>query len=229
MVPGGLEVAQSSAGLDAVQFEPVHAIEEEPDNQRALLLSRAMVGAEGHGRRESIHKLIFQRHFGTFLLGLKHKKVLSRQMSRSQLADLKGAGFRPADNMHITVLNYDNGKRVIEALGGQRNRLAAVEDEARQIDWRWRPVGEPFAFRGPRSCGVKLLNLVDCPGVEQFYELLETELNDLELDRKSPLHVALMYQRQKRKLAPQVGGISMRSPVDSLTPRLRLVEPVGAG
>lgn len=36
MVPGGLEVAQSSAGLEPIQFEPVHDIEEEPDNQRAL-------------------------------------------------------------------------------------------------------------------------------------------------------------------------------------------------
>lgn len=37
-MPGRLEVALPSAGLEAVQFEPVYAAEtEEPDNQRALL------------------------------------------------------------------------------------------------------------------------------------------------------------------------------------------------
>lgn len=225
MVSSGLETAEYSAGFDPVCFDAVQTQAEQaesPVDARAPFLEaiqRLDEATLSHERRQRVQRVVLNRHFGTLLLGLKGKKVLSKMMSRDQLSSLRGSGFKPEQNMHITALGYENGSRVIKALGGQRKRLGAVEAEASRIDWAWQPAGEPFAFRHRRSGNVKVMTLVVCPGIEDFYGLLEDELPGLRLER-GPAHIALMHIRAERarRVGSRVGGIAVNRPISSLNP-----------
>lgn len=189
--------------------EPARALflvsdEEQPDSQVCDL-----------GPKQEIRKVVLKRNLGTMVLGLD-RRVLRRVLSDTQLKDLTRFGFEPKPNPHITVVNFNNASMLLNALGGHRRKLAAVKKEADDIDWTWRSTGILVPFHGRQTGALKIVNLVDCPGIEEFNQRMEDNLPGLVLERHPP-HVTIMKgpnQLKDKNLI--IGGVAIGKPLHTL-------------
>lgn len=192
--------------------------------ERALFLvgpqpdSDESTGRIGSERRFGIRDIRFNRRYGTMLLTLNNKKTLPRLIEPGHLDEFREFGFRPKDDLHITILNYENGRRLLHGLGGNRH-LGVVQREAKAIDWSWRPTGVfvPFMGRRRNTNVIKLITLVDCPGSETFYNVLEDNMSGLDLERH-PMHITLM-RKPGELYHPRnaiIGGIAVSNALRTL-------------
>ncbi len=194
----------------AVPFLPADSNEYLEPAQRALFSVEQTA-------RHDIHRLKFSRNLGTLLLFLDARRTVRQLLEPEQIKELREFGFTPVRDPHITILNFNNGRRLYQALDGRRGRLNQVKRQAKKIDWRWQPTGQVVPFRGRHSGNLKLIALIDCPGSEQLYEHLEDTLPGLEIDR-GPMHITLMRRRYEVVSSSEIaiGGVAVGNALNSL-------------
>lgn len=172
-----------------------------------------------HERNFGIQSIQFNRFFGTMVLSLNDKKTLPRLIEAKHMEEYTAFGFKPKDDLHITVLNYENGRRILDAFGGNRKVFAAVENEAGKVDWSWKPTGVFVPFQGKRreTNVLKLITIVECPGSEIFYRELESQIDGLQLERH-PMHITLMRRSGEyfQNSNAVIGGVAVRSALRTL-------------
>jgi hypothetical protein len=200
--------------FESVNIPSAHS----PEAELSLsAVERMLELRHAHERMHPIARTKFDHYAGTLLLELNSKRALQVLLEDNQCKELKQEGFAPLHNPHITVLNFSNASRIIDVMDRQRRRLAAVAAEADRIDWSWRPTGIVLPLRTKRSDGTKVVSLVDCPGAEHLFEILEDKLPGLNLERQ-PMHVSLMRKKgeSRSRMPVNVGGMAVRKPQRSL-------------
>src|SRR5438105_3324606 len=158
-MPRGIEALPIDAQADQpLTFAPTPTPEnlEEPET-RALFLASSQLEETpvevlpSYRRRNRIQRVNFNSSLGTLLLELDSRRTLRRLIYRPKLREFHDYGFVQKDNMHMTVVNYDNGRRIIKALDGTGKRPRSIAAAAKEIDWSWQPTGEILPFQGRQS------------------------------------------------------------------------------
>jgi hypothetical protein len=227
MSGGSLELT-TPRGVDVRPvFVPENLSEQEAPDQEALLslsgIHGAIVTRPAHERSYGIKRQNFDTFHGTLLLELNEKKTINTLLDGGQKKALREEGFSPLSNPHITVINNANARRIVNALDGNRKKLAAVSAEVGDIDWTWRPTGIVFPLQTKAKDGIKIVSLVECPGTSELFERLEDSLPELELE---PQHAHISIMRKKgessRHTSLSIGGLAVSKPVRSFEPILGL-------
>ena len=167
------------------------------------------------GPNQEVRKVNFKGRLGTMVLNLD-RTVMHRVLTSSQLTDLEQFGFEPTPNPHITVLNFNNGRMIKAAIRDHRRKLAEIKREAEAIDWTWRSTGVFVPFHGRQQGRLKLVNIVHCPGIEEFNQRMEDNMPGLELERHPP-HITLMkgpHELKQKNII--IGGVAIGRPLQTL-------------
>jgi hypothetical protein len=171
-----------------------------------------------------INSVNFYSELGTLILDVGDQDLARSLVEKTKLEELIKNGFKPKDEIHITVLNYDNGKRILESLEQlsdqkREDLLQTIERTATNLDWTWRSSGKLYPFRRPGRDGgnLKLVTLVDCPRVVDFYNWIDHLLPDAQLVRH-PMHVTLLKRPMDLSGHPdaKISGLTVGRPLDSL-------------
>jgi len=173
-----------------------------------------------------VNKVSFYNHLGTLMLDVGGSDLARTLVEESRLAELANHGFIPKDQLHITVLNYANGNRILRSLRQfpteeRSTLLQDIEQTAISLDWSWRPSGQLHAFRRPGRNGgnLKLVMPVDCPRVVDFYDEVDSLLLGAQLARL-PMHITVLKKPMDFRESPATSGVidgfAVERPLSSL-------------
>lgn len=159
---------------------------------------------------------------GTLLIGVGGPDLLSTMVKPAELAKLIRHGFEPKKEPHITVLSYGNGDNILQALKSlptkqKRAVVKKIGKEAEVTDWSWKAAGQLYPFRGRQRGGLKIVGLVECPAINDYYDWLEDFIPELELERHPP-HITLLKSTEEvnRRSRLRIGGIAIGRPLTTL-------------
>ena len=164
----------------------------------------------------------FSHEQATLMLDIDGDNLAEELLGKQKLAELTEHGFLLTDRPHITVLNYGSGNSILREMGqysqaGQGVLLRDIERIATRQDWSWLPRGEFHRFVGRDQGLLKLIAMIDCPGVAQFYEEVEEYLPGVQIERH-PMHITLLKKRvSETDLASgSLAGLEFSRPVNGL-------------
>ena len=154
---------------------------------------------------------------GTLTLDVHSPELAYSLVGVSALEELQQQGFQPTNKPHITVINFASGQNLLGSLeryspAGRQIILRDVERIARGQDWAWRPTGEIQPFVGRDQTMLKLIAMIDCPGVDKFYDDIESLVPGVEIERY-PMHITLLkkavgvHSQLEAKEKPMPSGV----------------------
>lgn len=168
-----------------------------------------------------VNSIKFQPEQGTLVLEVGNKNLVRNLLGQSRLEELAGEGFRLARGPHITIMNYGSGSNLLSRIeqyssAGRAILLRDVERIAGSQDWSWEPTGDIHPFIGRSRGTLKLIAMVNCPGVVNFYNEIEELLPGVEIERH-PMHITLLKK---------VVGID--TPIEETMATLGLPRPINS-
>ncbi|MBI4034415.1 hypothetical protein HY380_00785 [Candidatus Saccharibacteria bacterium] len=157
-----------------------------------------------------LNGVVFRSEQSTLTLDVYDPNLAKDLVGATELADLQEHGFRLTEEPHITVINYVNGRNILRKIDyfsetGQAIILRNIETIANRQDWSWRPTGELHSFVGRNYNILKIIAMVDCPGVEGFYRQIEELVPGGEIERH-PMHITLLKGAIGENELPKIGA-----------------------
>lgn len=172
--------------------------------------------------RRSIKSVDFNLERSSLVLSLERSGLAESLVDPGELNRLQDHGFQVADQPHITILNFSSGDNILKALekysqSGQGIILRSIEKIAQRQDWNWTPTGEVHPFVGKNRSKLKMIAMVECPAVANFYKELEELIPGVEIERY-PMHITLMGKKinAKEPVETSVGRLDLGRPLNTL-------------
>ncbi|MEX2006738.1 MAG: hypothetical protein WD877_00980 [Candidatus Saccharimonadales bacterium] len=159
---------------------------------------------------------------GALLVNVGGHELIDSLIEKPEVEELLAHGFNRKEELHITVLGYENGKRIIDATkhypdSERQALLYQFGSMANSLRWSWQPTGEIHVLHRRERGGLKVFSMVECSDAEFFYQYVEITLPGTYL-RRQPLHVTLLKKAfEKNRTNARVGGLAIGRPLISLS------------
>jgi hypothetical protein len=132
----------------------------------------------------------FDAKSGTLLLELGGKEMIDPSLVETTESE----GFKPKEELHLTVIGFKQGKLLKAALKANPDIATNIEELATTIEWSIRPTGERYKlsklYKDEEVPRESIIEILQCPGAENFFESIN-RLTGLDL-KEQPPHVTLM-------------------------------------
>lgn len=169
-----------------------------------------------------VHGIRFYRKPCTLIIDVGEPGLADKLIEEPALSELAECGFQLKQELHMTVIGYENGRQILGALKSmplreQEKVLQGVEDMAKSTDWSWWPTEELQLFGGRREKALKVITRVECPAFDAFYEDLK-QLTSTAQFKLYPPHITVLKQpgELKKQNPSRIGELVLSRPLLSL-------------
>ncbi|MBI2008999.1 hypothetical protein HYS84_01135 [Candidatus Saccharibacteria bacterium] len=169
-----------------------------------------------------VNDIRFNRKACVLIVDVDEPGLVDRLIDQPALSEFGELGFQPKQGLHMTVIGYENGGQILEALDllsteEQDELIKAVTDTAGNMDWSWRPSGELESFRGRKRKVLKIISRVECPTFNHFYNELGRLIPSAKF-KIYPPHITILRQpgEVKQPVPSSIGGVALNRPILSM-------------
>ena len=172
-----------------------------------------------------VQEIRFNKNNCILIVDVDELGLVERMVDEPLLSEFSDLGFQPKKGLHMTVVGYENGRQIGDALEPlsaeeQETLVLEITGMAASMDWSWCPAGELQPFRGRRAKGLKIISRVECPAFNDFYDGLG-QLMPTARFKLYPPHITLLKRpgagEAIKKASLSVGGVALNRPILNLS------------